>query len=72
MENSKVRRNHAFKEVTEVVTNGRENGHVTEVSIIEENGHVMEVASLKEGKWSCYRSGQFKGRSIVMLKRWPV
>ena len=27
----------------------------------EENGHVTEVASLKEGEWSCYRGGQFKG-----------
>ena len=39
---------------------------------MEENGHVMEVASLEEGEWSCYRSGQFKGRSMVILQRWPV
>ena len=39
---------------------------------MEENGHVTEVASLEEGEWSCYRSGQFKGRSMVMLQRWPV
>ena len=39
---------------------------------MEVNGHVMEVASLKEGEWSCYRSGQFNERSMVMLQRWPV
>ena len=39
---------------------------------MEENGHVMEEVSLREGEWSCYRSGQFKGRSMVMLQRWLV
>ena len=28
------------------------------------------MASLKEGKWSCYRGGQFKGDRMVMLQRW--
>ena len=36
------------------------------------NGQVTEVASLKEGKWSCYRGGQFNGGSMVMLQRWLV
>ena len=31
---------------------------------------VTGVASLKEGKWSCYRGGQFKGDRMVMLQRW--
>ena len=35
-----------------------------------ENGHVTEVANLKEGEWSCYRGGQFKGGRMVMLPRW--
>ena len=26
--------------------------------------------SLMEGKWSCYRGGQFKGGRMVMLKKW--
>ena len=33
---------------------------------------VTEVASLKEGEWSCYRSGQFNTGKMVMLQRWPV
>ena len=37
-----------------------------------ENGHVTEVACLMEGEWSCYRGGHFKGRSMVMLRRWSV
>ena len=28
--------------------------------------------SLVEGEWSCYRSGKFNGRSMVMLQRWKV
>ena len=70
----------------EVVTNGREWGHVTEeVSIMEGEwscyggGHLkggrmvmLQRWSLMEGEWSCYRSGQFNGRSMVMLQRWPV
>ena len=48
-----------FNNVTEM-----ENGHVS----WSENG-----PGLKEGEWSCYRSGQFNGgRSMVMLQRWPV
>ena len=39
---------------------------------MRENGHVTEVASLMEGKWSCYRVGQFHGGSMVMLQSWPV
>ena len=36
----------------------RENGPVTEVvSLGRENGHVMVVVSLMEGEWSCYRGG---------------
>ena len=23
-------------------------------------------------EWSCYRGGQFSGRRMVMLQRWPV
>ena len=34
-----------------------------------ESGHVTEVVSLKEGEWSCYGSGQFKGGRMVMLRR---
>ena len=34
-----------------------------------ENGQVTEVVSLIEGKWSCYRSGQLNGGSVVMLQR---
>ena len=33
---------------------------------------VTKAASLKEREWSCYRSGQFKGRRTVMLQRWLV
>ena len=71
--------------VTEVVTNGRENGHVTEVSIMEgewscygggqfKGGRMvmLQRSSLMEGEWSFYRSGQFNGRSMVMLQRWPL
>ena len=25
-----------------------------------------------EREWSCYRGGQFNGRRMVMLQRWPV
>ena len=32
-----------------------------------ENSHLIEVANLKEGEWSCYRGGQFKGERMVML-----
>ena len=28
----------------------------------------MEVASLKEGEWSCYRGGQFKGSRIIVTE----
>ena len=28
--------------------------------------------TLMEGEWSCYRSGQFNERIMVMLRRWPV
>ena len=37
---------------------------------LRENGHVTKVANLKEGEWSCYRGGQFKGGRMVMLQRW--
>ena len=43
------------------------------------------MASLKEGEWSCYKGGQFKGESgpvtvvasingriMIMLERWSV
>ena len=43
--------------VTEVVSLGRENGHVT------------EVASLMEGQWSCKRGGQFNRGRMIMLWR---
>ena len=33
---------------------------------------VTEVASLKEGEWSCYRSGQFNGGRMVMLQRFSL
>ena len=33
------------------------------------NSHV--TGRLMEGKWSCYRGGQFNGGSIVILQRWP-
>ena len=36
-----------------------------------ENCYVTEVVTLMEGKWSCYRGGQFIG-SMVMLQRWSV
>ena len=50
-----------------------ENGHVTEVvSVGRENCHVTELESLMEGEWSCYRGGQFNGGRMVMLQRWPV
>ena len=39
---------------------------------MRENGHATEVVTLMEGEWSCYRGGQFKGGSIVMLQRWSV
>ena len=45
----------------------------------------MEMASLKEGEWSCYRSGHFNGEEnghvtevvtnggrMVMLQRWSL
>ena len=31
-----------------------------------------EVVSLMEGEYSCYRGGQFKGRRMVILRRWQV
>ena len=37
---------------------------------MEGDGHVTEVTSLKEGEWSCYRGGQFKGGRMVMLQIW--
>ena len=30
------------------------------------------MASLKEGKWSCYRGGQFNGQRMVMLQEWSL
>ena len=30
------------------------------------------MVTLIEGKWSCYRSGQFKGGRMVMLLIWSV
>ena len=30
------------------------------VSLGREKGHVTEVVTLMEGKWSCYRGGQFR------------
>ena len=33
---------------------------------------VLEVVSLMEGKWSCYRGGQFNAGRMVMLQRWSV
>ena len=52
---------------------GRENGHATEVvNSWRENGNVTEVAILMEGEWSCYRSGHFIGRRMIMLERWSV
>ena len=33
------------------------------------NSHV--TGRLIEGKWSCYRDGQFNGGSFVILQRWP-
>ena len=30
------------------------------------------VASLIEGEYSCYGGHQFKGRRMVMLRRWQV
>ena len=26
----------------------------------------------REGEWSCYGGGQFNGGRMVMLQRWPV
>ena len=26
----------------------------------------------REGEWSCYGGGQFKGGRMVMLQRWPI
>ena len=37
----------------------------------KENGHVTEV-TLMEGEMSSVRGGQFNGGKIVMLWRWPV
>ena len=37
-----------------------------------QHGHVTGVASLMEGKLSRFRVGQFIGRRMVMLQRWPV
>ena len=37
-----------------------------------ENGHFTEVVTLMEEEWSYYRGGQFKGRRIVIVRRWPV
>ena len=34
------------------------------------NSHV--TGHLMEGKWSCYRGGQFNGHGVVMLRRWSV
>ena len=39
---------------------------------MRENGFVTKAACLMEGEWSCYRGGQFNGRRMVMLRRWPV
>ena len=55
----------------------RENGHVTEVVILQRwpfywmENNVTEVVSLIQGIWSCYTGGQFNGRNMVMLQRWP-
>ena len=51
---------------------GRENGHVTEVTNKRENGHVTEVVTLMKGEWSYYRCGHFNGGRVVMLGRWSV
>ena len=37
-----------------------------------EHGHVTEAESLMEGKLSRFRGGQFIGRRMAMLQRWPV
>ena len=41
------------------------------VTLWRENGHVTEL-SLMEGEWSCYRGGQFNGGRMVMLQRWSL
>ena len=41
------------------------------VSLLKENGHVTEW-SLMEGEWSCYRGGKFNGERMVLLQMWPV
>ena len=46
--------------MTEVVSLGRENGHIT------------VVVSLMEGACSCYIGGQFNGGRMVMLQKLPV
>ena len=42
------------------------------VSVGRENGHVPVVVSLLKGEWSSYRGGQFNGGRIVMFQRWSL
>ena len=39
------------------------------VSLGRKNGHVTELTSLMEEECSCYRGGQFNGGKMVMLQR---
>ena len=56
-----------------MVIHRRENGHATDVASLwmGENGHVTEV-TLVETEGSCYRCGLFNGGIMVMLQRWSI
>ena len=41
-------------------------------SLMEGECYLTEVVSLVEGEWLCYSDGQFIGRRMVMLQKWPL
>ena len=58
--------------MTEVVTNGGRMITLEKWSLMEGKWACYRGGQFSEGECTCYGGGQFNGGIMVMLQRWPV